>query len=211
MDGPPDGLDEEREPRAGAAMNPPLDDAYFAMVDETTSSSAVAIAESITNCLAPRSVMDVGCGTGVLLDELRARGVEARGFEYSAVALAYCRQRGLDVAQFDVERDELPEYFNRSDVAVSMEVGQLLAPEYSDRYVSLLCRLANTVVFSSAVPGQDRVDSVNAQRHEYWIRKFAANGFHHDEALSAEWRCAWKTARVAKWFRRNVMVFRKTR
>ncbi len=40
-------------------------------------------------------LLDVGCGTGMLLEDLRTHGT-ALGLDYSPVALKYCRDRGLD-------------------------------------------------------------------------------------------------------------------
>lgn len=39
-------------------------------------------------------VVDVGCGTGMLMEDLLARGLVC-GLDFSPVALSYCRQRGL--------------------------------------------------------------------------------------------------------------------
>lgn len=41
-------------------------------------------------------VMDVGCGTGAVLKELPAYGVEPLGLDMSHRALGYCRRRGLE-------------------------------------------------------------------------------------------------------------------
>src|SRR5579862_8840355 len=41
-----------------------------------------------------KSFLDVGCGTGVVLKELEARGT-ATGLDMSSIALAFCGRRGL--------------------------------------------------------------------------------------------------------------------
>lgn len=46
-------------------------------------------------------VIDVGCGTGVLLDQLRRTGVAATGIERDAVCVRYARSLGLDVMSGD--------------------------------------------------------------------------------------------------------------
>jgi O-antigen chain-terminating methyltransferase len=47
-------------------------------------------------------VVDLGCGRGELLELLREAGIEARGVEGNASAVAECRAKGLDVAAGDL-------------------------------------------------------------------------------------------------------------
>jgi SAM-dependent methyltransferase len=186
------------------------DSNYFALdVEATAASSAEAIAESIRIDLHPRSAMDVGCGTGALLDALRSRGCAVAGLEYSEAALAYCRARALDVRKFDLERDTLAD--DRTfDVVISMEVAEHLPEHRADRYVALLARLARVIVFTAAPPGQGGRDHVNEQPPGYWIAKFKASGVAYDQDLSARWRDRWShQGGVAPWYYRNLMVFRR--
>jgi len=51
-------------------------------------------------------VLDVGCGSGELLDLLvRRNGVDGRGIEISPEGVAACLARGLSVMQGDADRD----------------------------------------------------------------------------------------------------------
>lgn len=98
-------------------------DYYEKTVEGPAARSAGRIADSILSDFKPANLIDVGCGTGVLLEALRERGCEVFGLEYAEAALRYCRNRKLNVAKFDLERD----VFNESrtfDVAVSMEVAE---------------------------------------------------------------------------------------
>ena len=178
---------------------------YFRFVERTTSESADAIADSIFTTYRPGTVADVGCGTGVLLDRLRTRGVVVWGLEYAKAALAVCRARELDVTTFDVTNDDLPAGLT-ADLVVSMEVGAQLPESAADRYVDLLCRIAPLVVFSVEAPGGGDRYPKNEQPHSYWVEKYHRRGFAFEEAISLEWR---KKAGTASWFSRNVMVFRR--
>jgi 2-polyprenyl-3-methyl-5-hydroxy-6-metoxy-1,4-benzoquinol methylase len=183
-------------------------DYYANAVEDGAAASAEIMAAAIRREFAPRSVIDVGCGTGALLEAMRTGGVRILGLEYSTAALKRCRARGIDVVRVDLRREtvSITETF---DVAVSVEVAEHLPAAAADRYVDLLTRLSNLVVFTAAPPGQGGTDHVNEQPQDYWIAKFGARSFRHVEDLSAQWRQAWKAGGVAGWYCNNVMVFKK--
>lgn len=99
--------------RVGRAVARPSHDdlydrGYFDYIESTAASSAPAIVESLARDIAPKTVLDVGCGTGAILHECMRRGIRGRGLEYSEAAIAYCHERGIDVERFDLETDRLP-------------------------------------------------------------------------------------------------------
>jgi SAM-dependent methyltransferase len=182
---------------------------YETIVEGPAVRSAGTISETIVSELRPGRVVDVGCGTGALLQALRARGCEVFGLEYSEAALAYCRNRGLEVTKFNVEKDTLGNE-HAFDVAVSMEDAEHLPERIADRYVDLLTRLSSVIVFTAAPPGQSGADHVNEQPPSYWITKFQQRGFQHARELSQRWREHWKASGyVESWYYQNLMIFRK--
>ena len=184
-------------------------DYYESAVEGPAVRSASRIANSIFNDFEPTRVIDVGCGTGALLEALRDRGCEVFGLEYSEAALKYCRSRRLSVAKFDLERDVFND--NRTfDVAVSMEVAEHLPEMVADRYVDLLTRLSQVIVFTAAPPGQGGTAHLNEQPPSYWISKFQQRGFTHAQELSRRWRESWKAAGDVKhWYHQNLMILRQ--
>ncbi|MFL5730812.1 MAG: class I SAM-dependent methyltransferase [Cytophagaceae bacterium] len=55
-------------------------------------------------------IVDAGCGTGGLIDSLREHSyLHVKGFDISAHALAFCRQRKLDVFEGDLKK--IADYF----------------------------------------------------------------------------------------------------
>lgn len=186
------------------------DEYYEHTVEGPAVRSSGTIADSIVTDLKPARVVDVGCGTGALLDALRSRGCEVFGLEYSEAGLKFCRSRNLDVAKFDLERDTLDDG-RTFDAAVSMEVAEHLPEHIADRYVDLLTRLAPVIVFTAAPPGQGGEDHVNEQPPEYWITKFRDRAFEQDTKLSGQWRESWRASdQVENWYFQNLMIFRKT-
>jgi 2-polyprenyl-3-methyl-5-hydroxy-6-metoxy-1,4-benzoquinol methylase len=193
-------------------MRPSHDDLYdakyYEFIEDTTGDSSPAIVASILRDLSPRSVLDVGCGTGAILAEFARRGIAGKGLERSRAALRFCQARGLDVAKFDIGRSTLRRPAVPFDVVVSTEVAEHLPTVAADAFVNLLTSQGNVVVFTAATPGQGGLDHVNEQPHAYWIAKFRNAGFALDEALTNAWRQEW-TGKTADWFSANVMAFRR--
>lgn len=182
---------------------------YFRDVIENHSGEAAGpMAASILRDLAPGTVIDVGCGSGNLLEALRARGCEVFGLEYAAVGVEACLRRGVPVRRFNLELETL-DTERRYDVVCSIEVAEHLPARVADRYVRLLATAGESLVFTAATPGQGGTDHVNEQPPGYWIEKLAAHGLILDETLSAKWRAEWERAGLQPWFWRNLMVFRR--
>ncbi|MHC4748935.1 MAG: methionine biosynthesis protein MetW [Planctomycetota bacterium] len=184
---------------------------YTDGLDPLYEKSCELIVESIMKVFCPKSVIDVGCGPGQLLLELKERGVTCRGLEYSSAALNICRQNGINVTQFDLEHDVLPRDF-KADVVVSTEVAEHLQEQYADRFVDILCAIADNVIITAAEPATTYIADrthVNEQPKDYWIEKFACNGFTHKEDIVSQFQADWKKHKVKPWFVQHLMVFRK--
>jgi SAM-dependent methyltransferase len=181
---------------------------YFASdVEGPAAASASVIAQSICETLHPRRVVDIGCGSGALLEALASRGVETLGLEYADAAREVARQRGVDARPFDVRFDSFDSGLGVFDVACCTEVAEHLDAKYADRLVDVLTRAGRTILFTAAPPGQGGTDHVNEQPPEYWIDKFRALGYRLDSSLTIRWRETWKEAGIAEWYWKNLMVF----
>jgi len=167
------------------------------------------MAKSILRIFRPRTVLDVGCGFGELLAEFAASGARTLGLEYAEAAIRRCREKGIDVRKCDLTSNEGPPFDERFDLVVSMEVAEHLPATCADRYLDLLCRSGDTIVFTAAVPGQGGRKHVNEQPHQYWIEKFQCRGFRFLEALSMTLREEWRNERILAWYHENLMCFQR--
>ena len=156
---------------AGALHNDLYDRVYFERQNEAMRTSAQGIAVSIRERLpAVRHVVDVGCGSGSILEALREQKISGVGLEYAEAALDLCRGKSIEVRKFDIESGEkIP---LRADLVLSTEVAEHLPERCADAYVDLLAEIADTVLMTAAVPGQGGADHVNEQPNDYWIKKF---------------------------------------
>lgn len=75
-------------------------------------------------------VLDVGCGTGGLIGQLRARGIEATGLTPSAAHARYVRERhGCEVLESKLEDIDVDRWRGRFDVLTSMESFHNVPPD----------------------------------------------------------------------------------
>ncbi len=191
---------------AGAEHDDLYDRVYFERQNIAMRKSAQGIAASIIERLPTvRHAVDVGCGSGSIIEALRERGISSIGLEYAEAALDLCRSKGLDVRKFDIESEE--KVALSADLVLSTEVAEHIPEEHADAYVDLLTGLADTILMTAAVPGQGGTDHVNEQPNEYWIEKFMCRGFSHDMAVSQSWREDWRRRGVDKHRASNVMLF----
>lgn len=183
---------------------------YQTLVEPYARKSVPHMARSIVETFHPQSVIDIGCGSGALLVELRKLGVRLLlGLDFSDAGLDIARARGLDVRKFDITTDRWTgkEMF---DVAVSMETAEHLPASAADRYVELLCSLAPVVIFTAAHPGQGGIGHLNEQPPEYWKRLFTAQGFQPLEKVVSDWQTDWRSASVARFYTNNLMIFQRS-
>lgn len=174
-------------------------------VIDTSSIGAPIMSSTLYDWRRPKTVIDIGCGSGALLAAFRELGCEVEGFEYANVGLAYCRGRKIPTEKFDISVDRFPQ--RRADLVVSFEVAEHLAPRYADRYVELLCSMSADIAMSAATPGQGGTGHINEQPHSYWIEKFRQRGYFFLADISQKLSQEWCDANIASWYCNNVMVF----
>ena len=77
---------------------------YAETVEAPARESATVMAASMIDVFKPQTIIDVGCGTGALLEAFQQLGCNVFGLEYSDAALDYCRQRTLPVKKFNIAK-----------------------------------------------------------------------------------------------------------
>lgn len=115
---------------------------------------------------------------GHLVAALRDRGIEAYGIDISDYAIsnvredirAYCFQGSLS--------EPLPEAMPKHyDLVISIEVLEHLYAEDGEKAIEQLCKLTDTIIFSSTPDDFSDPTHLNVQQREYWSSLFMNNGF----------------------------------
>jgi SAM-dependent methyltransferase len=165
--------------------------------------SARVIVPLLLELVQPRSVVDVGCGTGSWLSVFRQCGIEdVRGIDGPHVPLDSLEISADRFSTFDLTQPlRLEQHF---DLVVSLEVAEHLPRESADVFVESLVRLGPIVLFSAAVPGQGGTHHVNEQWPDYWVQRFARHGYVAIDALRPE---VWKADDIEAWYVQNILLF----
>ena len=164
---------------------------------------AARVAEWIKETLDPKTLLDIGCGPGMYVDELIKVGVPAFGIDIDD------RVEGKDY----LAKESIFDTKRTAEVVTCYEVLEHIDPAYADQEVDALYNAiepGGTLVFTAAQPGQGGVAHINCRKREYWLKKFVAKGLIYHPGLTDGLIEFERKGIHMGWFIRNVMVFKKT-
>jgi SAM-dependent methyltransferase len=168
----------------------------------TARTSADALLPLVLEILCPRSVLDIGCGTGGWLASFADLGID----DIVGVDESYVREHLL-IAETDFVAADVTQTFDldrQFDLVVSVEVGEHLEPSAAETYIENITNHGQLVLFSAACVGQGGPGHVNLQWPSYWASLFDARGFVSSDPFR---RRIWNDQRIAWWYRQNLIVF----
>src|SRR4051812_6903763 len=159
------------------------DDDFYEELGNLAEHAAAEIVPLLMQLVACRSVIDVGCGDGAFLHEFARHGLtELLGVESKDLPADF--QFRSPVAELILHDLEHPLAMDRRyDLALCLEVAEHLDYARSGGLVADLCRLADVVVFSAAIPGQGGTHHVNEQWPTFWREQFARHGYEVHDVL----------------------------
>jgi len=146
-------------------------------------------------------VIDVGCGPGIYVSALQARGVDAIGVDIDP--WTPCIVADIFSAEFKLE------YYGLFTLALCLEVAEHLPASKADALVECLTNLAPVVLFSAAIPGQGGHGHINCQPKEYWVAKFNEKNFVVDHEATEDILGFIKQGPHMGWFPQNAMVLKQ--
>lgn len=151
----------------------------------------------------PRSVVDLGGGTGSWCTVFRENGVQ----RVLCVDDERIRKEDLLVQPAEFLGCNLAERIPDpvlSDLAVSMEVVEHLRKDMSEHAVDFLTRSADLVLFSAAIPGQPDARHINEHPPLFWKRLFEQRGFQRLDIIRPR---IVHDVTISYWYRQNLFLF----
>jgi 2-polyprenyl-3-methyl-5-hydroxy-6-metoxy-1,4-benzoquinol methylase len=140
------------------------------------------IAAEIVRAVGPRTALDAGCGLGFLVEELRRRGVDARGVEISEFALSQIPDELRPYVRAGSVTEDLDGPF---DIVTCVEVLEHVPEVDARTAVARLAAAAPRVLFSSTPDDFAEPTHVNVRPRGYWVGLFAEHGLEPGEELDA--------------------------
>lgn len=179
------------------------DTEFFNAVAASATSSARSVVPMVIRLLEPKSVLDLGCGTGAWLSVFAENGVQdIFGIDGDYVDRG---QLLIDVNRFRAMDLARPASIGRVfDLAICLEVAEHLPARVGPRLVEMLTTAAPVVLFSAAIPGQGGTHHVNEQWPYYWQQLFSLHGFIRLDPFR---RQLLHDERVAWWYRQNLFLY----
>jgi len=178
-------------------------DGFFALHEQGSDRSAARVVPEVLRLVAPRSVIDVGCGIGFWAAEFEKHGIpDVLGVDGPYVSPERLRIRPERFMVRDLTKPL--GIARRFDLAVSLEVAEHLPESCSGQFIGDLCALAPVVLFSAAIPLQAGTFHVNEQWPGYWERIFRK---HNYVALDCLRHRVWNDDSVEWWYRQNTILY----
>jgi SAM-dependent methyltransferase len=162
------------------------------------------IADRIVTDINPKRVLDAGCATGMLVEALRGRGVDAHGIDLSSFAI----QSAPETLRSCLREGSIAEPFGeRFDLIVCIEVLEHMPAEDADRAIANITAHTDDVLFSSTPFDYKEPTHVNVRMPEEWAEAFARHGLYRDVDFDAAFITKW----AVRFTRRSVPAHRLVR
>ena len=150
------------------------------------------------------SVIDIGCGTGMLLSVFEEENVkDFCGVDFcdfsSMIEIPidkYIAHNLNDIDSLVIQK--------KYDIACCLEVAEHLLPATAKKLVHFLSSVSDVVWFSAAVPYQCGEGHVNEQWPEYWEKMFDEEGYVRVDYFRKE---TWDMRELPGYYRQNMCFY----
>lgn len=175
-------------------------------VDFHETDQAMALGALLISVLHPQSVIDVGCSSGIYLVPYLEQGAEVLGIDGASGVGGHIPGKFQVV---DLRHPWDPPH--RFDLALCIETGEHLRPEYHPLLVETLVKCADTIFFSAAPPGQNGEGHFGERPKGEWVNLFGVHnyGIHSKNAEITEVINSGSVYDHCRWLKSNAVVLAK--
>ncbi|MEW4925031.1 class I SAM-dependent methyltransferase [Algibacter sp. 2305UL17-15] len=163
------------------------------------------IVPEIIKIVKPKSVVDVGCGTGTFLHCFKQSGIEeVLGIDgpWANKELLHKHLSPEEFKEIDLNKEE----FNlnkKFDLVLSLEVANHLEEKQADTFIENLVNSGKIILFSAAVPFQGGDYQINFQWLSYWEKKFLKHDYVVHDVLRPLF---WNNPKIFCWYKQNMVL-----
>jgi SAM-dependent methyltransferase len=176
---------------------------FYDEMEVTNLTSARKIVPMLIDILKPKSVIDVGCGTGVWLKAFSEQGVgDIFGIDGDWVKEDMLVIPKECFKSADIEKPII--LGRRADLVVCLEVAEHIPHESADTLIDSLISLAPVVLFSAAIPFQGGSHHVNEQWPDYWRERFEKRGYVPVDCIR---RKIWDNKEASFFYAQNILIY----
>ena len=137
--------------------------------------------------LGVKSMIDVGCGLGFVMEYFAQSGIEVMGVDGSPSAIEKNVMAPDQLHQHDFTKGPWAPA-KKYDLVWSSEFLEHVEQQYEPNFFATFECAQKYLMVTFAVPGQGGHHHVNEQHGEYWIDRFAQIGFQYEEELTQKAR-----------------------
>jgi SAM-dependent methyltransferase len=178
---------------------------FYKEHQKTSLDSADVIVPIVISLIKPKSVLDVGCGTGAWLSTFQKKGInDILGIDGKWVNKSRLIIPKEKFVQMDLKK---PSKLNRKfELALSLEVAEHLPESCADRFIDFLASASQVILFSAAIPFQGGTNHSNEKWQDYWAEKFEKRGYQAIDCIRSK---VWSNKRVSFFYAQNMILFVK--
>lgn len=152
----------------------------------------------------PKSIIDIGCGTGTWLAVAKKLGAMVKGVDGN-----YIDNNLLEIQANEIVLHNLTIPYEteiKFDLAVCLEVAEHLPESAAETIVSSLTNASDLILFSAAIPNQSGQNHINEQWPSYWQAKFLTRGYFAFDILREKF---WQHENIEWWYKQNIILYAK--